>query len=72
MKKKKETPKTKQPAKKMTTREVIAHLKKRQAGLAQERDWLRELVDEMEELISAADDAHEHLVQAIDRLSELV
>lgn len=56
----------------MTTKQLIAGLKKHEAQLAKERDALRELEMEIEEMRELADDVVESIRYAIERLSERV
>lgn len=53
-------------------KEYMARLRKIEKAMADERDKLRELQDEIEELADAADSGLLALEEAIDRFSELV
>lgn len=55
----------------MTEKKLILELARRQKALAKERDRLRALHNEVEELLADADDADDHLTCAIDVLSRL-
>lgn len=56
----------------MTTKQLLAGLKKHEAKLSKERDELRELETEIEEMREIADDVVESIRYAIERLSERV
>lgn len=58
--------------KKLTTKEIIKLLKKSKSIIGKERDALGELLDEMEGLYNATDEAVQDLENAIDRLSDSV
>lgn len=59
----------------MTGREVAAAIKKFEAikeKIAADRDDLRTLIDEMEDILDSTDRAQEAFIDAIDALSELL
>lgn len=56
----------------MTTKQIIAALKRKRAEMATLRDGLRELVAEIEDEQDRATEAFDLLDQCIDRLSETV
>ncbi len=49
----------------------IKQIERRQKAIGAERDKLREMISELEELESTCSDAYDNLQYAIDRLSEL-
>lgn len=56
----------------MNKKQIIATLKVRARNLAKERDKLRSMQDDIEELFDCADEATRLLEDCIDRLSELL
>lgn len=54
----------------MTKRKIIAELNKIQDRMAKERDNLRTLFSEIEDLTDISSDAIDNIEYAIDRLSE--
>lgn len=57
-------------AKSRTKDQILAKVRAAKARIAKERDGLRSLIDELEDLHGSADDAVDALEEAADRLSE--
>lgn len=56
----------------LTKKQIVGALKTRSRNIAKERDALRELQDEVDELACCCEDAVNELESCIDRLSELL
>ena len=56
----------------ITTKKILAELKRREKEMARLRDSLRDLSDQIEDESDRVKDAHESLEYCIQRLSETV
>jgi len=56
----------------MTLKRILLEIKNSKRRIAQERDMLRELITEAEQLFSNCESAEDNLERAADALSELV